>query len=186
MFLNLLHSTRPTPCLTGGTLTVTARAEPEGSLLVEVSDTGKGISSADLEHVFRPFFHDARERQRPGSAAVAPDRHGARRRDLDRKRPDRGTSVFVRLPAAERRRFNMSAKILIVDDEELIRWSLSQDLANSGYKTVVAADLAEAEAALETENPGRRPVRSAFGARQRPRRAQARPARQSPTCPSSS
>ena len=33
----------------------------------------------------------------------------------------------------------MSAKILIVDDEELIRWSLSQDLANSGYKTVVAA-----------------------------------------------
>ena len=47
----------------------------------------------------------------------------------------------------------MSAKILIVDDEELIRWSLSQDLTNSGYKTVVAADLAEAEAALEAENP---------------------------------
>ncbi|MBI4061909.1 MAG: sigma 54-interacting transcriptional regulator [Elusimicrobia bacterium] len=47
----------------------------------------------------------------------------------------------------------MAAKILIVDDEELIRWSLSQDLANSGYKTVVASSLAEAEAALETENP---------------------------------
>ncbi len=47
----------------------------------------------------------------------------------------------------------MSAKILIVDDEELIRWSLSQDLTSSGYKTVVAADLAEAEAALEAENP---------------------------------
>lgn len=47
----------------------------------------------------------------------------------------------------------MAAKVLIVDDEELIRWSLSQDLTNSGYKTVVAADLAEAMAALETENP---------------------------------
>ena len=47
----------------------------------------------------------------------------------------------------------MSAKILIVDDEELIRWSLSQDLANSGYKTVAAADLEQAEKALETENP---------------------------------
>ncbi|MDP3544402.1 MAG: sigma 54-interacting transcriptional regulator [Elusimicrobiota bacterium] len=47
----------------------------------------------------------------------------------------------------------MASKILIVDDEELIRWSLSQDLTNSGYKTVVAADLAEAEAALEAENP---------------------------------
>ena len=47
----------------------------------------------------------------------------------------------------------MSAKILIVDDEELIRWSLSSDLANSGYKTVAAADLAEAEKALEMENP---------------------------------
>ncbi|OGS01759.1 MAG: hypothetical protein A2V88_12530, partial [Elusimicrobia bacterium RBG_16_66_12] len=47
----------------------------------------------------------------------------------------------------------MSAKILIVDDEELIRWSLSSDLSNSGYKTVAAADLAEAANALETENP---------------------------------
>ena len=47
----------------------------------------------------------------------------------------------------------MAAKILIVDDEELIRWSLSQDLTNSGYKTVVAADLAEATTALEAEHP---------------------------------
>lgn len=47
----------------------------------------------------------------------------------------------------------MASKILIVDDEELIRWSLSQDLTNSGYKTVVAADLAEATAMLESENP---------------------------------
>jgi predicted CXXCH cytochrome family protein len=47
----------------------------------------------------------------------------------------------------------MASKVLIVDDEELIRWSLSQDLTNSGYKTVVAADVAEAEALLESENP---------------------------------
>ena len=44
----------------------------------------------------------------------------------------------------------MAAKILIVDDEELIRWSLAEDLTAAGYKTVVAADLGEAMAALET------------------------------------
>ncbi|MBI5208408.1 MAG: sigma 54-interacting transcriptional regulator [Elusimicrobia bacterium] len=47
----------------------------------------------------------------------------------------------------------MPAKILIVDDEELIRWSLCEDLAASGYKTVAAEDEASAVEALEREAP---------------------------------
>ncbi|MEK7389422.1 MAG: sigma 54-interacting transcriptional regulator [Elusimicrobiota bacterium] len=47
----------------------------------------------------------------------------------------------------------MSAKILIVDDEELIRWSLSEDLRAAGFKTFSTSSTAEAVAALEAENP---------------------------------
>ena len=45
------------------------------------------------------------------------------------------------------------AKILIVDDEELIRWSLSEDLAAAGYKTVGASTADEALALFEKESP---------------------------------
>lgn len=85
----------------GGTLTVTARAEPGGTVLVEVSDTGKGISSADLEHVFRPFFTTKEN----GSGLGLPlSRQIILAHNGDiwiESVPDRGTSVFVRLPAAE-------------------------------------------------------------------------------------
>ncbi|MEK6543811.1 MAG: sigma 54-interacting transcriptional regulator [Elusimicrobiota bacterium] len=47
----------------------------------------------------------------------------------------------------------MSAKILIVDDEDLIRWSLGEDLSKAGYKTVLATTVEEAVKALESESP---------------------------------
>jgi len=47
----------------------------------------------------------------------------------------------------------MPLTILIVDDEELIRWSLSEDLKNSGYKTLAAADAKEAVRIVNKEYP---------------------------------
>lgn len=47
----------------------------------------------------------------------------------------------------------MAAKILIVDDEDLIQWSLSEDLTKAGYKTVTAEDVPSAVAAIEKESP---------------------------------
>jgi len=43
--------------------------------------------------------------------------------------------------------------ILVVDDEELIRWSLQQVLASDGYRAVVAADGGEALARLAEAEP---------------------------------
>lgn len=40
----------------GGTITITARAQPEDQLLLQVQDDGCGIQKADLVHVFEPFF----------------------------------------------------------------------------------------------------------------------------------
>lgn len=41
-----------------------------------------------------------------------------------------------------------TALILVIDDEELIRWSLKQVLVSDGYQVAVAADGAEALAAM--------------------------------------
>ena len=86
----------------GGTLTIDAHAEEAGAILIEVSDTGKGISSADLEHVFRPFFTTKEN----GSGLGLPlSRQIVMAHDGEmwiESVPDRGTSIFMRLPTAER------------------------------------------------------------------------------------
>ena len=46
-----------------------------------------------------------------------------------------------------------SPLILVVDDEELIRWSLEQILTGEGHRVVVAADGAEALARMEEALP---------------------------------
>ncbi|MBI2787398.1 MAG: HAMP domain-containing protein [Elusimicrobia bacterium] len=95
LFINAAHAMPG-----GGSLKVSVRSEIEGTLLVEVTDTGKGISSADLEHVFRAFFTTRAN----GSGLGLPlsrqivMAHGGEM--WIESVPDRGTSVFVRLPAA--------------------------------------------------------------------------------------
>lgn len=47
----------------------------------------------------------------------------------------------------------MIAKVLIVDDEELIRWSLSEELQASGYKAIVAPDVRKALSIIQKDPP---------------------------------
>ena len=47
----------------GGTVTLTARAEP-GCVVVDVVDTGSGIEAADLPHLFDRFWRADRSRSR--------------------------------------------------------------------------------------------------------------------------
>ncbi|MEK7384700.1 MAG: ATP-binding protein [Elusimicrobiota bacterium] len=100
VFLNLcLNAVHAMP--TGGTLTVAVRAETAGTVLVEVSDTGRGISSTNLEHVFRPFFTTKENGSGLGlplSRQIVMAHHGE---IWIESVPGRGTSIFVRLPAAE-------------------------------------------------------------------------------------
>lgn len=95
LFINAAHAMPH-----GGTMSVSVRSEIEGTLLVEVSDTGKGISSADLEHVFRAFFTT---RENGSGLGLPLSRQIVMAHNGDiwiESVPDRGTSVFVRLPAA--------------------------------------------------------------------------------------
>jgi len=94
LFINAAHAMPD-----GGTLSVSVRSEIEGTLLVEVTDTGKGISSADLENVFRAFFTT---RENGSGLGLPLSRQIVMAHNGDiwiESVPDRGTSVYVRLPA---------------------------------------------------------------------------------------
>jgi signal transduction histidine kinase len=100
VFLNLcLNALHAMPA--GGTLKVHARREAPGKIHVEVCDTGKGISSADLEHVFRPFF-TTRENGSGLGLPISRQIIMAHNGEIwIESVPGRGTSVYVRLPTAE-------------------------------------------------------------------------------------
>jgi signal transduction histidine kinase len=89
----------------GGELRVSARhraGEGHGRIEVAISDTGVGISAADLPHVFEPFYSTKPEGSGLGLALVyrvAQD-HGGHAEV--RSQPGLGTMFTLALPAARR------------------------------------------------------------------------------------
>jgi two-component system NtrC family sensor kinase len=55
VFFNLINNAIDAMDQDGGTLTITSR-QRENFLVIEVSDTGKGIPEANLDRIFDPFF----------------------------------------------------------------------------------------------------------------------------------
>jgi len=90
----------------GGAVVVSARQEGDGSVLVEVRDTGCGIDAEDLPKIFDRFFRVSSMRQMDpqgtglGLSIVKAimDLHGGRV-DIT-SRPGRGTSVLLTFPLA--------------------------------------------------------------------------------------
>jgi signal transduction histidine kinase len=96
------NALRHTPA--GGAVTVSARRE-QGLILIEVSDSGEGISPEDLPHVFERFYRGEKSRNRDtgGSGlglAIARGivrAHGGEIRA--QSQPEAGTTFHVSLPA---------------------------------------------------------------------------------------
>ncbi|UCG06959.1 MAG: two-component sensor histidine kinase, partial [Desulfobacterales bacterium] len=55
VFLNLINNSLDAMETGGGSLTIASRLE-EDRIVVEVSDTGRGIPEANLNRIFDPFF----------------------------------------------------------------------------------------------------------------------------------
>ena len=141
VFLNIcLNACQAMVAQRGGTLTVRSRPG-EGNVIVEICDTGPGIPAGpprpDLQAV---LHHQARgERARPRD--LRPHRGGARRPHR-LPLPARGRDGLHGDPAGgarparhgARRMTIPSARVLVVDDEKLIRWSVSERLQRSGYE----------------------------------------------------
>lgn len=95
LLLNALHATPA-----GGTVTLSARRDG-AQLLLQVSDTGAGISAADLPRVFEPFFTTKEEGTGLGLAVAKriATAHGGTLEVASQE--GQGTTVSLRLPAGD-------------------------------------------------------------------------------------
>ncbi len=131
-------------------------------VVLRVSDTGCGISSTDMEHVFEPFY-TRKVMGRSGSGlglsvvyGVVKDMNGG----LDiQSAPGEGTTFILYLPihgkAADPLRqpppteLRGTECVLVVDDSGEQRALMHRLLSHLGYETVTAASREEALAALQ-------------------------------------
>jgi signal transduction histidine kinase len=102
LFNLIQNAIRHTPA--DGSVTVRAQAR-DGAVEIEVTDTGDGITPADRERVFEPFFRGGADAARTSSGAglglaisrAIVEAHGGR---IWLEGGGGGTRVRVRLPAA--------------------------------------------------------------------------------------
>src|SRR4029079_9921639 len=120
-----------------------------------------GARCHDLERRhFRSRSRDTRTTRwgkPPSAGASSPESAGGPRTIRRNEGGPLGTLLAKRpsgYDIADRRRaLPMNEKILVVDDERLIRWTLTEALRGWGYVSVEAATVAAALTAFEAEQP---------------------------------
>ena len=141
-----------------------SKLELEEQALLEIADTGQGIPLAMQQRIFEPFFTTKPRGKGTGLGLAAVQgivvqNHGALALE---SAPDAGTRFRIFFPAEaapaqataakasnadipeQPRRLGSKGSILLVDDEALIRQSLSRMLQYEGYTVEIAADADEA------------------------------------------
>ncbi|NLC54130.1 MAG: response regulator [Firmicutes bacterium] len=157
----------------GGVITVSARnvtvsqqnrmrLQPGKYVRVEVKDQGEGIPHENLTKIFDPYFTTKKEGNGLGLSSsyyIIQNHDGY----LGvQSQPGIGTTFYFYLPGAveeplvennkqRQERPERKCKVLLMDDEPLIRTSLRDHLAAYGYEAVVAKDGVEAVKLFQTE-----------------------------------
>jgi signal transduction histidine kinase len=141
----------------GGTLTIRTRNEGACAVL-EVSDTGIGIDPETQEQIFDPFFTTKEVGEGTGLGlstvyGIVTQSGGTM---SVRSAPGEGATFSIKLPATDAvatahgrptRELERGAdRILVVDDEEIVRDLLAQMLRAQGYDVTVASSAREAKA----------------------------------------
>ena len=137
---------------------------PDSYVHLGVSDTGTGMTKEVLARVTEPFFTTKPPGQGTGlGLAMARgfvEQSGGRM--LIESEPNKGTTVHIWLPAApadsainrtqpddQANRNGKAARVLVVDDEPLVRDVITGQLEAAGYDVVPAADSRDALAILD-------------------------------------
>jgi PAS domain S-box-containing protein len=147
----------------GGRLTLATRSEG-GEVLVEIADTGTGMSAEVLDRAFEPFFTTKGVGE--GTGLGLSQIHGfaaqAGGRAAIRSAAGEGTAVRIFLPATDRplgasaetarpAKPRGNLRVLIVEDNDHVREFACHLLAELGYRVHSAASAAEALELLARE-----------------------------------
>lgn len=125
----------------------------EKAVAIEVKDTGVGIPQADIQRIFEPFFTTKFTGRGLGLAAVLGIVRGHHGALLVESVVGEGTSFKILLPRSskaadavveepssfEPERLH-SGSVLLVDDEDMIRFVAERILSETGFHVDVAAD----------------------------------------------
>lgn len=130
------------------------RPQPGVYAVFEVRDTGVGMDTETLKHIFQPFFSTKPQGRGLGLAVVqsiVKSYHGGIQVISE---PGQGTTVRIFLPASGKdvpEKINPHSggsvgtqTILLVDDEEILRSLGQRALERFGYRVLLAADGIEA------------------------------------------
>ncbi|HEV8132616.1 MAG TPA: ATP-binding protein [Acidobacteriota bacterium] len=144
-----------------------AELHPGGYVKVNVQDNGVGIASGDLGRIFDPYFTTKQKGSGLGLATTYSiiQKHGGHI-TVDSE-VDKGTTFTFYLPASstpveesveeEEHILRGSGRVLVMDDEEIIRDSIGELLGELGYEVDFASDGASAislyQEALAVGNP---------------------------------
>ena len=139
--------------------------EPGQYVMVAVSDTGTGMDAATMERAFEPFFttKDVGKGSGLGLSMVYGFAKQSRGHVRLYSEPGQGTTVKLYLPRADgadqpgarasaaAAPARGSGRILLVEDDDLVRENAAGQLAGLGYEVVVAKSGPEAFAVLEKD-----------------------------------
>jgi CheY-like chemotaxis protein len=142
-----------------------AGVQPGNYLMIAVSDTGSGIPEAVREKVFEPFF--STKAAGKGTGLGLSMVYGFVKQSGGHikiySEVGHGTTIRIYLPQAggqpqqERAETTLapmleggSETVLLVEDDPLVRKSVTSQLESIGYRTIAAADGAEALAVVDS------------------------------------
>ena len=146
----------------GGTLTFRTSDDDDEHVRLEVLDTGVGMTPEVLSHIFDPFF-TTKDRGRGTGLGLTTVDSAVRAHDGEisvRSTPGRGSVFVMRFPLlkgeveTEAPHATVTSKggelVLVVDDEALVRDTMSRLLQHLGYRVLEARNGTEAISAIGT------------------------------------
>jgi PAS domain S-box-containing protein len=175
VFWNILkNAVKFTPV--NGNITVTSRADAgKDELVIAISDSGMGMSAAESSHVFEAFSQSGQTEPGKQSGGLGlglaisqklVDLHSGELHAAS-EGPDKGSTFTIKLPLAKNTGQSpeksdnapssdqirkTGLRILVVEDHEPTRTSLTQLLLRRRHKITAVASLGGARAAVKNEN----------------------------------